>query len=86
MWSSLSRSLSVSLMKLERGMRSSLSAACAAVGSLRVMYSRSLSLAAVGLISADANETLTAYGGRVGGVKQDEVVEETRVTVSCGYA
>lgn len=32
MWSSLSHSLSVSLMKLERGMRSSLSAACAAVG------------------------------------------------------
>lgn len=50
-----------------------------------MMYSRSLSLAAVGLISADANETLTAYGGRVGGVKQDELVEETRVTVSCGY-
>ncbi|KAI2649564.1 Plexin-A1 [Labeo rohita] len=47
-------------------------------GSLGVMYSRSLSLAAVGLISADANETLTAYGGRVGGVKQDEVMEETR--------
>lgn len=43
-----------------------------------MMYSHSLSLAAVGLISADANETLTAYGGRVGGVKQDEVMEETR--------
>ncbi len=39
-----------------------------------MMYSHSLSLAAVGLISADANETLTAYGG----VKQDEVMEETR--------
>ncbi|KAA0707300.1 Plexin-A1 Semaphorin receptor NOV [Triplophysa tibetana] len=36
-----------------------------------------LKLAAVGLISADANETLTAYGGRVGGVKQDEEMEKT---------